>query len=117
MVCSEERTGPCAARASSLLVDGSGRALGPSAVTGARSTPFGGVTRTTWGNRCGPEPGMVPYRDRSREGAGRCGFSVLGGCVATRPVPLRETGGQAIAPRQEETGNRCGPEPGMVPLP
>jgi hypothetical protein len=42
MVCSEERTGPCAARASSLLVDGSGRALGPAAVTGARSTPYEG---------------------------------------------------------------------------
>ena len=59
------------------------------------------------GNRCGPEPGMVPYRDRSREGAGRCEFSVLGGCVATRPVPLREPGGQAIAPRQEETVSPC----------
>ena len=29
-------------------------------------------------------------------------LQILGGCVASRPVPLRELVGQAVAPRQEE---------------
>ena len=52
---------------------------------------------------------MVPYRDRSQEGAGRCELQILGGCVAARPDPLREPGGQAISPRQEEVITHAGP--------
>ncbi len=29
-------------------------------------------------------------------------LQILGGCIASRPVPLRESGGQAVAPQQEE---------------
>ncbi len=29
-------------------------------------------------------------------------LQILGGFVASRPVPLREPGGQAVSPRQEE---------------
>ncbi len=54
---------------------------------------------------------MVPYRDLSQEGAGRCELRILGGCVAARPDPLREPGGQAISPRQEEVVNPCRREP------
>ncbi len=43
--------------------------------------------------------------DSARESDGAT-LQILGGCVASRPVPLREPaaqpGGQAVAPQQEE---------------
>ena len=39
--------------------------------------------------------------DPGRESDGDT-LQILGGCVATQPVPIRAPGGQAVAPRQEE---------------
>ena len=39
--------------------------------------------------------------DPGRESDGDT-LQILGGCVASRPVPLQEPVGQAVAPQQEE---------------